>query len=170
MAEAPSPFRFPNESDAYRRSRDRLLDEEVALREQVEAVARKRRELPLGGRLAQDYVFEESGADGERREVPFAELFSSHDTLLLYSMMFGPEWDAPCPSCASIVEGLASQAHQLVNYCGFAVVAAARPAQLRAWAARRGWTSFRFVSGDGCDYMLDYAVTPVRAMRRWFRS
>ena len=94
-----SAFRFPNESDEYRACRDELLDLEVDLRAQIEAVAGKRRELPLGGRLAQDYRFAREDGDGDVREVPFAELFGRHSTLLLYTMMFGPEWDAPCPSC-----------------------------------------------------------------------
>jgi predicted dithiol-disulfide oxidoreductase (DUF899 family) len=42
-------IRFPNESDEYRAARDALLDEEIALRRQTEAVAEQRRQLPLGG-------------------------------------------------------------------------------------------------------------------------
>ena len=43
-------FRFPNESDDYRKARDALLDAEVELRAQAEAVAEQRRQLPMGGR------------------------------------------------------------------------------------------------------------------------
>ena len=50
-------WRFPNESDEYRAQRDELLDLEVELRAQVEAVAAKRRELPRGGLLGHDYRF-----------------------------------------------------------------------------------------------------------------
>ena len=34
-----SSYRFPNESDEYRRARDGLLEAEIALRRQIEAVA-----------------------------------------------------------------------------------------------------------------------------------
>ena len=40
---------FPNESEAYRKARDELLEAEIALRRQTEAVAAARRALPLGG-------------------------------------------------------------------------------------------------------------------------
>ena len=50
-------IRFPNETDAYRAARDALIEEEQALLKQVKAVAEKRRQLPLGGRLKEDYEF-----------------------------------------------------------------------------------------------------------------
>ena len=48
---------FPNESAAYRQARNELLMAEAQLRDQVEAVAALRRQLPLGG-LVGDYEFE----------------------------------------------------------------------------------------------------------------
>ena len=39
--------RFPGESDQYRRARDELLQSEIDLRRQIEAVAAQRRKLPL---------------------------------------------------------------------------------------------------------------------------
>jgi predicted dithiol-disulfide oxidoreductase (DUF899 family) len=50
--------RCPNESDDYRKARDELLQEEIKLRDLTAAVAAKRRSLPLGGELKEDYVFE----------------------------------------------------------------------------------------------------------------
>ena len=148
-------FRFPNESDEYRAARDELLDLEVELRARSEAVAAKRRELPLGGRLAQDYRLTRL-VDGEVREVPFAELFGEHTSLLLYTLMFGPEWDAPCPSCTSIVDGMNASWRAVDSTSAIAVTSAARPEQLAEWAERRGWTIPLF-SGFGSSYVLDYA-------------
>ena len=51
-------FRYPNESDEYRARRDELIELEKDLRARVDAVAKKRRELPLGGRLKEAYRFE----------------------------------------------------------------------------------------------------------------
>ncbi len=50
---------FPNEPKPYRAARSRLLRAEIALRRQVEKVAAMRRKLPAGGKVPQDYVFEE---------------------------------------------------------------------------------------------------------------
>ena len=52
-------FRFPGETEEGRRARDDLLRAEVDLRRQIESVAARRRELPLGGLVPTDYEFEE---------------------------------------------------------------------------------------------------------------
>ena len=52
---------YPNESAEYRAARNALLDDEITLRAQIEAVAAKRRALPLGGEVSEDYVFERIG-------------------------------------------------------------------------------------------------------------
>jgi len=51
-----SELRYPNESSEYRKARDSLLKDEQALINKVKSVAAKRRTLPLGGRLKEDYV------------------------------------------------------------------------------------------------------------------
>ena len=85
--------RFPGESNEYRKRRDELLDAEVELRRQVETVAAKRRQLPLGGEIPQDYEF-----DTERGPRRISEMFrDGKDTLVLYSFMYGPQMDEPCP-------------------------------------------------------------------------
>src|SRR5262249_18638942 len=53
-----SELRYPNESREYRDARDLLLNEEQELVEKVKSVAAKRRTLPLGGQLKEDYVFQ----------------------------------------------------------------------------------------------------------------
>ena len=71
-------FRFPGESDEYRQARDELLEAEVALRRQIDAVAAQRRRLPLGGALPRDYAFEERDpGTGAAREVRLSELFEN---------------------------------------------------------------------------------------------
>lgn len=66
MTEPLHTIRFPGESDEYRRARDELLEAEIDLRRRTEAVAAKRRSLPLGGTVPEDYRFEESDPDVER--------------------------------------------------------------------------------------------------------
>ncbi len=149
-------YRFPNESDEYRARRNELLELEKDLRARSEAVARKRRELPLGGRLEEDYRFERVGTDGEVHEVAFRELFGEHRSLILYTMMFGPDWDAACPSCTSLVDGFNANYYPVSRHCAMAVVAAARPRQLHDWAQFRGWTAIPVYSAADSSYILDY--------------
>ena len=54
---------FPGESAAYRAARDRLLKQENELRRATEAVAAARRNLPPGGVVPEDYVFQQAGRD-----------------------------------------------------------------------------------------------------------
>jgi predicted dithiol-disulfide oxidoreductase (DUF899 family) len=42
---------YPGESEEYRQARERLLEQEIELRRQMEAVAAARRELPPGGEV-----------------------------------------------------------------------------------------------------------------------
>ncbi len=55
---------FPGESREYRAARDRLLEQEIELRRAMEAVAAARRELPPGGAVPEDYVFQGGGQPG----------------------------------------------------------------------------------------------------------
>src|SRR4051812_3991308 len=111
---------FPGESSEYRAARNRLLDQEIALRRAMEAVARARRELPPGGVVPQDYAF--SGAGGEVR---LSQLFApGRDSLAVYHFMFPrdrrderpgptagetaslPLAEGPCPSCVALLDQL----------------------------------------------------------------
>ena len=149
-------FTYPNESSDYREKRDVLLQEEIRLRSEIERVAQLRRELPLGGKLKEDYVFEQL-VDGSVREIPFASLFGEHETLLLYSMMYGAEWDAPCPSCTSIVDGLNVAHLGTTQRCALVSVADAGAEKLASWTKKRGWKNIPLVSGRNNSYIMDYA-------------
>ena len=97
---ATNKAHFPNESVEYRAARNALLVEEIELRRQLERVASERRALPAGGEIPQDFeLISESGA------VRFSSLFGDKDTLLVYSMMYGPQRKAPCPMCTSFLNG-----------------------------------------------------------------
>jgi len=144
--------RFPGEDAAYRQARDALLLAEMALRRQDERVAALRRALPPGG-LATDYVFEE-GEDG--RPVKLSELFGAKQTLLLYSYMYGPTMERPCPSCSSMLDGLDGQAPHITQRVALAVVARSPIARLRAAGAERGWRNLRLISSANNSYHGDY--------------
>jgi predicted dithiol-disulfide oxidoreductase (DUF899 family) len=69
-------LRYPNESREYRDARDSLLKDEQELVDKVKAVAAKRRNLPLGGRLKEDYVFQWANEGKVGKSVKFSELFA----------------------------------------------------------------------------------------------
>jgi predicted dithiol-disulfide oxidoreductase (DUF899 family) len=146
-------MRFPNESAEYRAARDRLLEAEIDLRRRGEAVAALRRELPPGGIVAEDYVFD--GPDGDVR---LSELFGDRDTLVVYSFMFprALDDDAPCPSCSSILDSLDGAARHLEQVVALAVAAKAPLARILEYAEHRGWRHLRLLSSAANGYNRDY--------------
>ena len=148
--------RFPNESQAYRDARAALLKDEQELVDKVKAVAEKRRKLPLGGKLKEDYVFRRANAGKVGAPVKFSELFGDHDTLLLYSFMFGPDWDKPCPSCTSLVDGFDRAWYSVTRDAAFVAIAKAPAERIAAWAKERGWSQIELVSGFESPFQADY--------------
>jgi len=148
--------RFPNESQAYRDARAALLKDEQELVDKVKAVAEKRRKLPLGGKLKEDYVFRRANAGKVGAPVKFSELFGDHDTLLLYSFMFGPNWDKPCPSCTSLVDGFDRAWYSVTRDAAFVAIAKAPAERIAAWAKERGWSQIDLVSGFESPFQADY--------------
>jgi len=114
-----SELRYPNESPDYRKARDELLEEEKALVEKVKSVAEKRRKLPLGGQLKEDYTFQWANDGKVGQEVRMSELFGDKTTLLLYNFMYGPGWDNPCLSCTSLMDGFDRTAFQVSHDAAF---------------------------------------------------
>jgi len=155
-----SELRYPNESRAYRDAREALIKDEQELIEKKKALAEKRRKLPPGGQLKEDYVFQWAGGGevgkklGER--VKFSELFGDKTTLLLYSWMFGPGWDKPCPSCTSLMDGFDRTWYSVAQDAAFAAIAKAPAEKINAWARERGWSQIPLLSGFESTYQADY--------------
>lgn len=176
---------LPGESPEYRAARDRLLEQEVELRRATEAVAAARRELPPGGRVGMDYVFDGAGADGAPAQVRLSELFQpGKDSLVLYSFMFprdpgdqtpGPSdgetallplAERPCPSCVAFLDQLDGAAEHASQHLNLAVIAKAPLPRVLAFARERGWRSLRLLSSARNSYNADYfAQTPDGAQR-----
>lgn len=150
MAER-SPVRFPNESAEYRRARTALLAEEIELRRHVERVAAMRRALPPGGPATGDYRF--AGEDGP---VALADLFGDKQTLAIYSFMFGPQRERPCPMCTNLLGPLDANAADIEQRIALAVVARSPVARLTAWKTERGWRHLTLYQDVNDAYSRDF--------------
>ena len=144
-------MRFPNETAAYRRARDELLDAEKSLRKLIEQVAALRRRLPPGGEVPEDYVFE--GLEGKVR---LSQLFERGDTLVAYSFMYGPKMEQACPMCTSMLDGLDGNAQHIARRTDLVVIAKSPLARILEHARGRGWTNLRFLSSQDNSYNRDY--------------
>jgi predicted dithiol-disulfide oxidoreductase (DUF899 family) len=157
IAQTLHHIRFPNESAEYRRARSRLLEEEMELRRDIERVAALRRALPAGGELREDYVFEMNAPAGKPTNVRLSQLFApGKDTLAIYSFMYGPDRERPCPGCTHFLDGLDGAAEHIGQRVNLAVVAKSPLPRILAFARERGWHRLRLLSTAGNTYDRDY--------------
>lgn len=148
-------LQFPNETREYREARNVLLESEMELRRAIERVAEQRRQLPLGGEV-DEFVFERADQNGRPESVRMSNLFDGHSTLTLYSFMFGPERDRPCPGCTHFLDSLDGAARHAPQRLSMYVVAKSPLARMLAWARDRGWRHLQFLSTAGNDYDRKY--------------
>lgn len=148
---------MPNESEEYRMARNRLLRAEVDLRHAIEKVAEQRRQLPFGGKVVEDYEFTRLKPDGAEDTVTLSEMFApGKKSLILYSFMFGPNMDKPCPSCTAFIDGLNAMAKHVTQRANLTVAAKSPIQRIREFADGRGWTDIQLVSSHGNFYNQDY--------------
>ena len=167
---------FPNESPAYRTARDKLLQREIALRREMEAVAAEIRALPLGGAAPEDYEFDHIDAKGAPAKVRLSELFRpGSDTLIIYHYMFprhrgdrrrGPSRgptaqlpleEGPCPSCTALLDNWEGAVPHVEGLgANLAAVAKAPIERVAAFAAHRGWRNLKLLSAANNSFKRDY--------------
>ncbi|MEP6548985.1 MAG: DUF899 family protein [Gammaproteobacteria bacterium] len=147
---------YPNENTEYRTARNALLEDEMALRRQVEAVAEKRRALPPGGEIPEDFAFERIGANQRVETVKMSELFGHFPSILIYSYMFGPDRDEPCVGCTHLLDCIDGAARHVPDRAPLYVVARSPIARLAAWAHDRGWDHLTLLSTAGNSYSDHY--------------
>ena len=157
---------WPNESEEYRSARNELLQAEIELRSQEEAVAAQRRALPPGGEVTEDYTFD--GVDGPVR---LSELFGDKDTLYVYNFMYRPgekglALEVPCPSCTSIIDAVDGVARHLMHTVAFAVVAKVPIERFRPWGVERGWRFAPLLSSASNTFNLDYLAEDENEMQK----
>ncbi len=143
--------RFPNESGEYRRARDTLLAEEIELRRHIERVAEQRRALPAGGVVPKDYRLE-----GENGPVVFSDLFGDKQTLAIYSFMYGPKREQPCPMCSSLMSAWDGEALDVEQHIALVMIARSPIERLVTLRKQRGWHHLKLYSDVSGDYTRDY--------------
>jgi len=148
---ARNKLRYPNESPDYRRARQALLAEEIELRRHLERVAAMRRALPPGGEVTRNYRFQ-----SERGPASFADLFGNKQTLVLYSYMFGPQRERPCPMCTSMLSAYDGEIPDIEQRVAFAVVARSPIEKLVAFKQERGWRYLKLYSDTTGEFSRDY--------------
>jgi predicted dithiol-disulfide oxidoreductase (DUF899 family) len=130
-------------------ARRRLLAEEKNETRRRDMLNAERRRLPMV-RIEKEYVL-----DGTQGPAALAALFGGSRQLIIQHIMFGPDWDAACPTCTNAVDELSDGlvAHLRARDTAFALVSRAPLAKLEAYRASRGWT-VPWYSSYGSDFQL----------------
>ncbi len=129
------------------------LKNEKALTRMRDLVARERRALPWV-KVDREYVFDTP--EGKRT---LAQLFGDNSQLIVHHFMFGPDWDAGCPSCSLEADHAEGALVHLENHdVSYVRVSRAPLEKLEAYRRRMGWRA-RWVSSYGNDFNFDYCVS-----------
>jgi predicted dithiol-disulfide oxidoreductase (DUF899 family) len=134
-------------------SRKELLRKEKEFTKLRDDLSRQRRELPWE-KVEKQYVF-----DGPNGTETLADLFNGRSQLIVYHFMFGPGWEAGCPSCSYLADHFDGSLVHLANRdVTLAVISRAPMPQIEAFKRRMGW-QFQWVSSFGNDFNRDYHVS-----------
>jgi predicted dithiol-disulfide oxidoreductase (DUF899 family) len=130
-------------------AREELLAREKEHTQLDDELARQRRELPWVP-VEKEYRFETD--DGRRT---LAELFDGRSQLLVYHFMFGPSYEAGCPTCSSMADGVNGLVpHLNARDVTMLFVSQAPLEKLQAYKRRMGW-SFPWVSSANSEFNVD---------------
>jgi len=134
-------------------SRLELLEVEKDLTQRSDEVARRRQELPWVA-VDKDYRFET-----DEGSASLADLFKGRSQLLVYHFMFGPDFEAGCPSCSMIADGFNGSTVHLANHDVMLWAISRAPLEkLRGYKQRMGWT-FPWASSHGSDFNFDFSAS-----------
>jgi predicted dithiol-disulfide oxidoreductase (DUF899 family) len=129
-----------------------LLTAEKELTRRSDEVACQRRALPWV-KVEKEYRFDTGSG-----EKSLGELFNGRSQLLVYHFMFGPDYNAGCPSCSAIADGFNGYWEHLAHHDVMLVAVSRAPLEkLQSNQQRMGW-SFPWASSFGSDFNFDYGV------------
>jgi predicted dithiol-disulfide oxidoreductase (DUF899 family) len=141
-------------------SRLELLKAEKELTRRSDEVARQRQELPWV-RIEKEYGFET-----DEGKASLADLFRGRSQLLVYHFMFGPDYQAGCPSCSAIADGSNGIGDHLANHDVMLWAVSRAPlAQLQEYKRRMGWT-FPWASSFGGEFNFDFSASFTEEQQR----
>ena len=141
-------------------ARKKLLEAEKELTRRSDKLARKRQKLPWV-RIDKEYRL-----DTDEGSVSMEDLFRGRSQLLIYHFMFGPDYQAGCPSCSAIADGFNGFAVHLGNHDVMLWAVSRAPlTKLQAYKKRMGWT-FPWASSFGSEFNADFSASFTEKQQR----
>ena len=138
--------------EEWLRQRIELLKAEKELTRRSDEVARQRQALPWV-KVEKEYRF-----DTSQGGKTLGDLFDGRSQLLVYHLMFGPDYTAPCASCSMIADGFNGFWEHLAQHDVMLVAVSRAPFEkIQAHKQKAGWT-FPWASSAHSDFNQDYFV------------
>ena len=139
--------------DEWLAARDALLKKEKEFTLLREKLGQQQRDMPWV-LVDKEYLF-----DGPNGKQTLSELFDGRRPLLVYHVMYDPNWDAGCPSCsfwADNFNGIVVHLNQ--RDVTMIAVSKAPYSKIGEYKKRMGW-NFKWVSSYDNDFNFDYHVS-----------
>ncbi|KAH0831762.1 hypothetical protein AYO21_06286 [Fonsecaea monophora] len=136
-----------------------LLEAEKENTRARDKLGHQRRALPVV-EVTTPYTF--TSEDG--KEVTLADLFDGRPQLIIYHLMFSPDWDAACASCSLLGDSVPDLRHLNGHSTTFVAVSRAPIDKIRAYKKRMGW-KFPWVSSFGSSFNYDFGATQDEAVK-----
>jgi predicted dithiol-disulfide oxidoreductase (DUF899 family) len=133
-------------------ARRELLGREKELTRARDQVNAARRRLPMV-KIEKRYAL-----TGPAGEVDLIDLFEGRSQLVVHHFMFGPDWEAACPSCSSAAEGIAGLRRLHIRDTTLVAVSRAPYRKIAGFRDRMGWR-FPWFSSFGSDFNYDFHAT-----------
>jgi predicted dithiol-disulfide oxidoreductase (DUF899 family) len=134
-------------AEEWQRARDELLEAEKEATRGLDALAAKRRRLPMV-KFGNDYKF-----DAPTGPMTLVDLFDGRDQLVVYQFMDnGP--DRFCPGCTAFTDNVADLEDLAETGVSWATISNMPLAQIERYKAQKGWT-LPFVSSHGTSFSED---------------
>jgi predicted dithiol-disulfide oxidoreductase (DUF899 family) len=149
-------------TEEWQRERAELLIAEKEATRALDALAARRRRLPMV-KFGDDYRF-----DTPTGPKTLVELFDGRDQLVVYQFMdVGP--DSFCPGCTAFTKNVADLADLAASGVSWTTVSNMPLAQIEAYKAQMGWT-LPFVSSHGTSFSKDTGAGDLFSLSVFFRD
>ena len=153
MSTAATPQHRIVTQEEWLAARRQLLVKEKKFTRERDALAAERRALPWV-KVEKNYVFDTPGG-----QKALAELFEGRSQLLVYHLMFAPDWEAACLGCSFVSDHFDGAVHHLANRDVTLVAVSRAPiAKFAPFKQRMGW-QFKWYSSFGTDFNRDFHVS-----------
>lgn len=135
------------------RERKALLEREKAFTRERDALAEARRSLPMVA-IDKAYTFETE--DGPKA---LSDLFDGRSQLIIFHFMYGPDWQAGCPSCSFWTDHFNGiDVHLAARDTAFVLASNAALETLLTYRSRMGW-ALNWVSAGKTTFGRDFGVS-----------